>query len=573
MKKIRKTSLTLLIMTMFVSLLGVNHIHAEHSHGTAITTGLPTEAGNYYLTNDIEIDKTWVLPSGEINLCLNGHKIIYTGTERTDITNATSAGNPIKGSVILIKSGSTLNLYDCVSGGQIKGGIGLDISSAYYGAGVYVYDGVFNMHGGTICNNGVSVDETHETFGAGVYIDGNGTFNMFGGTISNNTIGNGSGAGVCARGVDNNAVFNMSGGTISNNTAANSAAGVGILKNGVLNMSGGSITNNKINNNPETDGAGVLVQYGDFNIRSQEMTQKITITGNTSNGNSKASNVFCPSRIRINGNVHSDSRIGVHISSPPGFFTYGFNGKATIDNFLSDDPDFIVDSENDTEGIEAILVRPSTHVHDFEYSADGATITAICKSSDCTLLDSKISVTLKSGSEEYDGKTHTATIDNLTKFNKETKLNLKEDDIKYYNGTNPLEGLPVNVGNYTAKLTASNVTAAIDYEITPKTVTLDWTDTSFTYDGNEHCPTATAAGLVSGDTCTVTVTGAQSAVGTHTAKATTLSNSNYKLPEETTVKFTISEKTAPTPAPEPDKDKTPDLKKSSTYVAPRTGIE
>ena len=571
MKRIRKTTLTILIMTMFVSLLGVNHIHAEHSHGTAITTGLPTEAGNYYLSNDIEIDKTWVLPSGEINLCLNGHKIIYTGTERTDITNATSAGNPIKGSVILIKSGSTLNLYDCVSGGQIKGGIGLDISSAYYGAGVYVYGGVFNMYGGTVCNNGVSVDEGKETFGAGVYIDSNGTFNMSGGTISNNTIGNGSGAGVCARGVGNNADFNMSGGTISNNTAANSAAGVGVLQNGVLNMSGGSIKNNIILNDPEIDGAGVLIQYGDFNILSQETIQKITITDNTSNGTLKASNVFCPSRIRINGSVHSDSRIGVHISSPPGFFTYGFNGKATTDNFLSDDPDFIVDSKNDTEGIEAILVRPSTHVHDFEYSAVGATITATCKNSDCTLQDSKISVTLKSGSEEYDGKTHTATIDNLTKFNKETKLNLKEDDIKYYNGTDPLENLPVNVGNYTAKLTASNVTAAIDYEITPKEVTLDWKDTSFTYDGKEHCPTATAGGLVSGDTCTVTVAGAQSAVGTHTAEATALSNSNYKLPSDKTVKFTISEKTTPTP--EPDKDKESDQKKISTYVAPRTGIE
>lgn len=258
-------------------------------------------------------------------------------------------------------------------------------------------------------------------------------------------------------------------------------------------------------------------------------------------------------------------------TTAPGFFTNYYDGNAKTSNFSSDDSKYIVTTGNDSGNIEARLDFPSTHTHDFEYSASGPTLTATCKNPDCTLTDSKISVTLQSGSEEYDGKPHIVTIDNLTNFNNETGLSISADDVNYFKGTTHLEDAPIDVDNYTAKLTTNNVTAILDFKITPREVTLDWKDTSFTYDGNKHCPIATAGGLVSIDTCTVTVAGAQSAVGTHTAEATALSNSNYKLPSDKTVKFTISEKTAPTP--EPDKDKESDQKKSSTYVAPRTGIE
>jgi len=79
--------------------------------------------------------------------------------------------------------------------------------------------------------------------------------------------------------------------------------------------------------------------------------------------------------------------------------------------------------------------------------------------------------------------------------------------------------------------------------ITQKTVGLSWSNTAFTYDGNTHAPTATATGLLSGDSCTVTVTGGQRNAGSHTARATGLSNGNYALPESVTQAFTIARKT------------------------------
>ena len=84
------------------------------------------------------------------------------------------------------------------------------------------------------------------------------------------------------------------------------------------------------------------------------------------------------------------------------------------------------------------------------------------------------------------------------------------------------------------------VSGSANVSITAREAALSWSDLSFTYDGQEHVPTATLSNLVSGDACTVTVTGAASAVGTYTATATALSNSNYTLPASATQSFTIS---------------------------------
>ena len=110
-----------------------------------------------------------------------------------------------------------------------------------------------------------------------------------------------------------------------------------------------------------------------------------------------------------------------------------------------------------------------------------------------------------------------------------------------------------DVGNtYTIKpkgLTSSN------YEITfstgkltvsPKEVGLTWSETtSFPYDGSPHAPTATATELVNGDKIGVTVSGAETNAGDHTATASALTGTkkhNYKLPEANAQSFTIMPK-------------------------------
>ncbi len=88
--------------------------------------------------------------------------------------------------------------------------------------------------------------------------------------------------------------------------------------------------------------------------------------------------------------------------------------------------------------------------------------------------------------------------------------------------------------------------------ITQRTATLSWkldgTNTfKIPYDGKPHVPTATVTNTVGDDKCNVTVSGEQTEVGTYTATATELSDSNYKLPAQNTVTFEIvkAQKEAP----------------------------
>ena len=89
--------------------------------------------------------------------------------------------------------------------------------------------------------------------------------------------------------------------------------------------------------------------------------------------------------------------------------------------------------------------------------------------------------------------------------------------------------------------------------ITQRTATLSWkldgTNTlEIPYDGKPHVPTATVTNTVGDDKCNVTVSGEQTEVGTYTATATELSDSNYKLPAQNTITFEIvkAQKEAPT---------------------------
>ena len=78
--------------------------------------------------------------------------------------------------------------------------------------------------------------------------------------------------------------------------------------------------------------------------------------------------------------------------------------------------------------------------------------------------------------------------------------------------------------------------------ITPKTVGLEWSGyENLVYDGKPVSVTAEATGLVSGDICTVTVTGGdQTNAGTYTAKAISLGNANYALPADVERSYTIA---------------------------------
>ena len=99
------------------------------------------------------------------------------------------------------------------------------------------------------------------------------------------------------------------------------------------------------------------------------------------------------------------------------------------------------------------------------------------------------------------------------------------------------------VGAGSAVITAKKdgVTGQYRLTVSPITVDLEWRGTGErVYDGQPSNVTATAIGLLNGDTAPVTVTGGgETDAGTYTAAAVSLDNRNYALPEGASASYTI----------------------------------
>ena len=217
MKK-RLLSLTL-IAALCLSLLPVTALAAEehdsHSNSwtelTADTTILSD--GSYYLSGDVEYSGTEsITVSGEVILCLNGHKLDLNKQH------------------ISVGSGASLTLCDCSTGGVLTGGSGSKGGGVYVGGG-----GTFTMTGGSIAGN------TAES-GGGVYVDEGGTFTMEDGSINNNQVTSGGGGGVMV----NKGSFTLSGGSITGNATSDATYGYGggVCLYGTFNLSGDAIIQN-----------------------------------------------------------------------------------------------------------------------------------------------------------------------------------------------------------------------------------------------------------------------------------------------------------------------------------------
>ena len=199
----------------------------------------------------------WTVPTGEVNLCLNGQTI--------------------SGS-ITVGSGATLTLTDCANSGRVQG--------SGSGSGVSINGGTFNLYGGMITGfvNGVEIG-SHSAIKTGS------SFTMYGGTITSNEAGSGSGGGVFLIGTTNYKVtapsFTMHGGTISDNTAGASDGGGGGIYVGEkcsFTMDGGTITGNTAT---AGNGGGIYIHFNAGNVSISNATitgNKASATGNTSYG-------------------------------------------------------------------------------------------------------------------------------------------------------------------------------------------------------------------------------------------------------------------------------------------------
>ena len=228
-----------------------------HNNSTAWTAAdsLPGTAGSYYLTQSVSSD--WTVPTGEVNLCLNGQTI---------------SGK------ITVGSGATLTLTDCTGTGKLQG--------SRSGSGVSINGGTFNLYGGTITGfvNGVEIGSHND-------IKTGSSFTMYGGTITSNEAGSSAGGGVFLISTTNSNVtapsFTMHGGTITGNTAGASDGGGGGVYVGEkcsFTMDGGTITGNTAT---DGNGGGIYIHFNAGNVSISNATitgNKASATGNTSYG-------------------------------------------------------------------------------------------------------------------------------------------------------------------------------------------------------------------------------------------------------------------------------------------------
>ena len=270
------------------------------------TDSLPKYASNYCLTSDVTTSATWTVPAGEMNLCLNGHKIDANG------------GNY---AVITIGNGRTLNLYDPEGGGVITGA-------------------------------------NHTAEAGGVMVSNGGHFNMYGGSIEGNRSNNGG--GVSANG--SNAVFHMYGGSIQYNEGYDNTGGILLQGNTTFTMSGGSIQHNAGKN---FGGIGTyqatMIFDGDVNISDNYIysggtSGKIAKSGDTytldTTGGAPANvkTAHANDRIKVTGQLTLTHKIGIIRQGTKGVFTTGYttsgNTADPSEYFYSDDANYTVGLSN-----------------------------------------------------------------------------------------------------------------------------------------------------------------------------------------------------------------------------------
>ena len=450
------------------------------------TNSLPSEAGNYYLKNNVTLSNAWTVPTGTTNLCLNGHTIKFN--ESKDDAN-----------IIDVNSGATLNLYDEENNnGKIQGFVCK--KSGHYGS-VNVNGGSFTMHGGTIQGPG-----RNYTTGGGVFVGSSGNATISGGTIT------GYSNGV----VTSNTSSHKNSITVTGGNITDNGTGIAFGDGKNLTITGGSITGNYngvrlTNPNADFSISGSPYIYGNINYENK-------------NSNLSFVNVYnVEMRINITGELSENTKIGVNSNKYPIIFTNGWKAnmsdKDPTNYFSSDDNNYSVLQE----GNELKLGKP--HTHEWSYTAEGAVITATCADSDgghgtpktATLTINAPALKTYGGSESAEA-TITGTIDGV-----ETPA------VVYKKGDETLSAAPTEPGDYVAEITLgtgdNSATASIGYTIAKAQLT----DVSvkqngtLTYSGSAQTPEVTTAATAKGDQ-TVTFTYSKSQDGEYTSTVPSITN-------------------------------------------------
>ena len=289
-----------------------------------------TQAGNYYLTDNVILTETWEPVDGTV-LCLNGKTITADGDfdvieVQADInftlTDCESEGTVGKvthaddttGTGVKIKG--KLTMY----GGSITGNM-----AETRGGGIYIYKtGTFTMYDGIISENAATAPKNMGCYGGGVCNVG-GAFTMYDGTISGNNAAQGGGVYSSVRGA-----VNMSGGSISGNTAKTYGGGI-LNMEGSFNMTAGNITGNKVTSSEYGNGGGVYnLQYGTFTMSGGTITRNTS--ANVGGGVSNSSTFTMSGAAVISYNEAANKGGGMYNS----FGAVNMNGGTITNNTASE---------------------------------------------------------------------------------------------------------------------------------------------------------------------------------------------------------------------------------------------
>ena len=256
----------------------------EHADAIALTANAGTlkvgateeEATHYYLEDDLQLSTNLTIPSGYVELCLNGYMLKGTGS----------------GSVITVNAGGHLALYDCPSeththkytkgsdyfytfadsGTELVGGI-ITGGNTKNGGAVYVDGGSFTMYDGILSGNKAS------NSGGAVYVQSSGEFVMEGGSIEGNIMTANTtidGGAVMAK----DSTFIMNAGTIKFNSSNENGGDTG-----AVGISGATahfeMTNGSITDCMARAQGGVSIGYGaSFTMRGGEIARCKSTTEN-----------------------------------------------------------------------------------------------------------------------------------------------------------------------------------------------------------------------------------------------------------------------------------------------------
>ena len=486
------------------------------------SSNVPTawENGKTYVVTETASTSTRITVSGTVNLILCDGKTL-TASEGINVAENNTLN-------IYGQSGGTGTLE--ANGKGIRAGIGGGAGSTKQKCGaVNIHGGVVNATGNS---DGAGIGSS-SLYNAGSSLEkkpSGGTVTIYNGTVTATAGNDSTAAGIGGGRYGGGGTVYVYGGTVNATGGGNSGAGIG----------GASYC----------DGGNVYIYGGTVNATGKQGSSGIG--GGNNGGNGGSVYIYGGTVIATSEWGKAGIGQGNDMASSDGTLTLG------------DGVSMLVSSDNSNWSAyngstrTRYMKTAEPHTHNFTYSASGATVTAACTATGCTLPESSAGVgdhvatlTISANGGTYDGTTaFGATITDANSIQDEAKVQYQKKSGGSY-GT-ATETAPTDAGDYKASITVGGATASVEYTIaqadptakapTGLTATYGQTLADVSLEGKN--PEGNTPGTWAWADSTQSVGDVVSPAATFKAKFTP-DSSNYKTVENVPVTVTVSKAANP----------------------------